>query len=233
MEFLAGLVVAALFRHEHANIGMGRGGADHFGEGLRNSRRSVSRRRGPCPDWSAPSGCFGSIARALRSDSLGFGEVSPLVVIVSQVAEQTGILGIGLHALLYSAQRARAVTLGVVQHRQVVRDGFQARIVASRLFVERNGLLARVRCFAVPPRRPNRPVRPLWEEVPPRACLESVDSPSEDVVMRRGLPRQEPRAGATHPGDEAKRSEQQESILASGGHDELTLVNAHTAAAGC
>ena len=66
-ECLPGKVVTPLFGHEHPDIGMGRGGADHLGEGREALVES------PLPGKDHPKlqsalGWLGSIARALRSD---------------------------------------------------------------------------------------------------------------------------------------------------------------------
>ena len=50
MESLPGLVVTSLFRQEHADVGMGRGGADHFGECLETLVESPLLRQEPAPD---------------------------------------------------------------------------------------------------------------------------------------------------------------------------------------
>ena len=145
-----------------------------------------------------------SIARALRSDCVGLSEVSPLVVIVSQVAQQTGVLGIGLQCLVVLGERAGTVALSVVQHRQVVRDGFQARIVAAGLLVEQNGLLRVSALLQFLGGRPNMPCGFFWEAVRPAAVSEAVDSLSEDVVSESVFDGEESRAGAT----QSRRSSQ-------------------------
>ena len=103
--------------------------------------------------------------QGLAEQPLGFGEVLPLVVVVSQVAQQIGVLGIGLQCFVVLGQRPGTVALSVVQHGQVVRNGLQAWIVVSRLFVEQNGLLRVSVAFAVPRRPPSTLARPPWEAI--------------------------------------------------------------------
>ncbi len=91
MEGLSGLVVLPLLCHEDANIGMGRGGADHFTEGLetlvesplpgKNQRQITERLL-----------MFRVNRQGLAQRPLGFSLVSPLIVIVSWPVERPGIL---------------------------------------------------------------------------------------------------------------------------------------------
>ena len=145
-----------------------------------NSRPIAPRRQEPTPNCRAPwDGSHRS--PGLDAASVGLNEVSPLEVIVSQVAQQAGVLGIGLQCLVELGERADTVALSVVQHRQVVRDGFQARIVAPGLLVEQ------MACSACPLFCSSSAVDQARECLflggsSPGGCMEAVDSLSEDVV---------------------------------------------------
>ena len=119
---------ASLFGHQDANIGMSRGGTDHFGKCLETLVESSLPGKDQSSDCQCAFRWFGSIARALqRTARLPRGFPARSNNIPGRSTDQDSWDRTPRPCCTRTV--SGAVAPGVVQHRQAVRDGLQAWIV--------------------------------------------------------------------------------------------------------